>query len=145
MIPQSKQYYINRDWQIFYKLLCPIERRVVYVIAQDNLTTNQVAYRCLDCIDRIAPVLARLVEHGVVYSFMDTWSIDDREFQSYCQGVAIDTAFDAEAIVPELFEELRRLIDKRHQRIREIGLRVPIEAFPPNTLKELGIISIGSV
>lgn len=128
MILESREYYRGRNWPIFFKLLSPIERRILYAIATEELSTTSIANKCLRNSEDIAASLTDLKNNQIIgccdvgRSIEAVWYAIDCDFARYCQGLAPETIFNPEEIASELTEEFYRLAAKRYERIRDLGV-----------------------
>lgn len=140
MIPESKQYYLSRNWDIFFGLLSPIERRILYTIAIDtragaeHITAERISGKCLCNSDRILPLLQGLESAGIIIEFNSgllpaTYFLNSHSLECYCWELPVERVFDPAEVTNELADEFNRLIRHRMRQVGKLGIDVSFNSI----------------
>jgi hypothetical protein len=141
MIPESKEYYSSRRWDVFFGLLAPIEQRILYSIATNTLAANEhinlefIADACLKNPNEILLPLQELELAGIVVGyngnglFKPAYFLNSHPFERYCAAIPVAQIFDPVQIAAELTSEFHRLARRRIERITAVGIEISLDSI----------------
>jgi hypothetical protein len=142
MRTEVKQYYLDNTWQVFYNLLAPIERSLVYTIALERLSIEDIAFKCLKRVEDVKPCLEELEREGIVTKYCagglfpsPAYFLNSREFEDYCVRMPPEKVFKPQAAIAELIREFHQLARLRVRRLSEIGVDLSIDSIESSIAK----------